>query len=638
MTFLKKSTEKKKTKTKSPFKFSVGGTPPTSTKSPFDYQIKTFEKEGEKDVKIPFINETAQLKVPEGFKERAEPTPSAPKTGDTTIEAAPSAKSILETAKVPTAADVLKKERIKSPEEILKETSFVSARDIIEKEEERKRLKGAGAQVQQSIETGLYKKEQDYLNNLDWKKLQVVGPSSLQTKFGTFATKDITPSPLGTYTVGSDATPYAQIFKTPQEALIFVPEKILYKGYKNPSSNNEYYNYAFLDKGHWEKLFEKAQYVDLDGITNPLAESLGNRGFLMRDKDYAELVPSNKWNFRKLDDSKFGGEITGLAFHPTRNELVYVRTPQSGAEVAYVHINDQKTGTTTRAEWMEQKQNWFSKAIGSIPLVGKPLVQAATDLAKEWAKVPFGPEIAAILAPKGTEAYVYASLSALRTAGQGGSLEDRIISAGKAYASVQIANQLNNYVGDFSKTLQSSGAITNPTLATAASGAVVYAGFSGTMAALSGTDIKKAMQDGAVTGAVGGAMSVNSKEITSTLLGGDANVTSIAQTLGFKEAQLQAVVTGSLQRATIAATRGEDFTTIFKNSLIENGITTAATNQIAGSLDKTLPKEKRDAVIKNTDLITRTIVRATVRGQDIDEALKRVTPQLVSTGVKGFKV
>ena len=47
-------------------------------------------------------------------------------------------------------------------------------------------------------------------------------------------------------------------------------------------------------------------------------------------------------------------------------------------------------------------------------------------------------------------------------------------------------------------------------------------------------------------------------------------------------------------------------------------------------------RDKRDAIIKNTQLITSTIARAAVRGQDIDAALKRIQPQLVSTSAKIF--
>ena len=633
MTFLKKSTPKK---SKSPFKYSIGGMPPAN---PLDYKMKTFEKEGEKEVNIPFIKDVPQLKVPEGFTEKKTDTVSAPITvGGAPL---PSAKQILEKEKIPTAFDVLKTEKIKSPKELLSQLNIPAPKDIIEQEKQAQLTKGAGGQVQQAIESDLKKKEEEYLKNLDWKNLSTLtGDAKYETKFGTFKPSEITYAG-DQYGAKVNGNKYASELFLPGNfyAHRYIPEEVLFKGMR--VGDDLYLNGAFLQKDHWNKFLEKAQYMEIspDKVDKSFSNYSG-RGFVIKNEDFNELFPKNSWgvlNYKTTSNfAGYHGDVVGLVFDEEKNKLVYATRPQGQSQLSYIHLTGNKNNpyeVEARGEWIEyrRKDTAFGKLIRGIPIIGDPLVDLATKTAEAFAKVPFGPEIAYALS--GGNAYVYAAFTSLKMAGQGAPLEDRAKGAAMAFATASISQKLPDYSKGITDQFVKAGF--NQTAAAAAGSAITYATFNGAMAAITGGDIKQAMGAGAVSGALGGAISVNAKEITSTILGGSENVTSLSKTLGMQVGQLEGVVAGSLHRASFAATRGEDFGTIFKNSLIESGFSTVVTNQVAASLDKTLDKDKRAAIIKNTQLITNTVARAAVRGQDIDVALKRIQPQLVSTTVKG---
>lgn len=641
MTFLKKL---KKKNSKTPFKYSVGGIA-SSYKSPFEYTIETFKKEGQEDINVPVLDGVPQFKVPEGFTKKTEE--AAVNTQTTGAGEPITAKEILKDEKIPSAEDVLKSERVSSASELLSRANVPSATEILkaEKEKEERQAKlfegeRLAKQAFSGIEQGLLKKEEEYLNSLDWKNFSTLNSeATYDTKFGSFKASEISYAG-NTYGASVGGNKYASDLFLPgsESTYRFVPEEILFKGLR--VGDNLYLNGAFLQKDHWDKFLEKSQYIELakDKI-NPAFQDYSGRGFLFSKEDFNTFFPKNSWGVLNYKTSEgfagYHGDVVGLLFDESKNKLIYVTQPAGKSQVSYIQPSENSTNPyqlTAKGEWLEQKDTPFGSLIRSIPIIGDPLVNLATDIAKAFAQVPFGPEIAYALS--GGNPYVYAAFTSLKIAGQGSPLEDRVLGAAKAFATASLSSKLSDYSKGMTDQLAKAGL--NPTMASAAGNAITYAGFNGAMAAMTGGDIKEAMTSGAVSGAIGGAISVNAKQITSTILGGDTNVVDISKTLGISTGQLEGVIAGSLHRASFAATKGEDFSTVFKNSLIESGFSTVVTNQVASSLDKTLTKESRDAIIKNTQLITSTIAKAAVRGQDLEMAIKKIEPQLITNTSKAF--
>jgi hypothetical protein len=104
-------------KKKKELKLQVGGTA-TGYQNPLDYQVKTFQKEGEQDVRVPFLNNQAQFKVPEGFTERGTTTSTTDLTKTTTTPVQSVQPQPL-TAAPTTAKGILQREGIGSAKDIL---------------------------------------------------------------------------------------------------------------------------------------------------------------------------------------------------------------------------------------------------------------------------------------------------------------------------------------------------------------------------------------------------------------------------------------------------------------------------------------------------------------------------------------
>ena len=274
------------------------------------------------------------------------------------------------------------------------------------------------------------------------------------------------------------------------------------------------------------------------------------------------------------------------------------------------------------SHWTTRKKGLFE----GIPIIGKPFTQLATGIAETFAQIPFGPEIGYLLAggPANPSAgYFYASLKALQVAGKGGSLEDRILAAGVAYVTTSVpVQQYGTKVADY---LQANKLVTNATLAKAAGGAIVGSTVNGAIAAATKGDVKEAM----AIGAVGGGLSLTSREVATTLVGGSENLVKLSQASNIPVGKLAGLITGSVANGAIASIKGQDFLTAFSNNLIAEGMGQYAASNLVKQLEGSFSKDTLKQIEENTKNIISATARAAVRGEDLETALKAVTARTV---------
>ncbi len=613
-------------------------------KNPLTYQVRTFQKEGEADVRVPFINQEAQAKVPEGFVPKettaAEPV-TAPATADTQklLGAPTTAKQILAGEKIASAKDILKRPEITTTPDFLSSTGTISARQIIEQETKKQEAKKASetfAREQQmktmQEEMEFQKKEKEYIKNLDPNNFSLDTNKTYETKFGKFKESDFVAVDPEIYSyrtsgVENKRVPWANQLIINNEGYIFVPEEFLFKGLR--VGNELYINGAFLKEDHWDKFLEHSQYIELpEKFIHPEFEKYGNRGFLLKrsDEDRLDLLKTNSWkNFNYKTTKNFAGnsgEVVSLAKHPDYG-LVYVTQPKGVSLVSYIHsISNDKDqyGVGFRGEYITYTRTCkgFCKFVGSIPVIGKPLVNLATNVAEAFADIPFGPEIA--FAMSGGNPAVYASFAALQSAGQGRPLGDRVIAAAKAYTAA--STTLSDISGSISESiLKTSGNAVPVGVANAIGGAVVGATFEGVMAAAQGQDVGEAMK----MGAIGGGISGSSRQLASTLFGGEDNLINFSKQINFKNpAQLERLITNSVMSGALSAAQGGDFVKAFSQRLVSQGLSTTAANQVTDylSTNTKFSSETLKQIGSNVNSIVQATARAAIRGEDIDTALK----------------
>lgn len=392
---------------------------------------------------------------------------------------------------------------------------------------------------------------------------------------------------------------------------VFMPESFALTGVQG--NGGYYFNTAFLNKNTWNNLLNTSQPVDLSALGEKgikFGDATLGRGFLFKQEDWQafDKTIENSWR------SNFGygyympDNLPILGIGNVNGELAYIR------QTGYTLGKD----TVHTAYFKPDGSGYYAYTTKAKGAKG-----VAQKIAKTFADIPFAPEILGFAS--GSPA-VYASLKGLQTVGAGGDLGDALKSAAIAYAGAKIAAN----VADFGKSL--GGSIEAATgLSTGVSnfmgGAVVGSTANGVMAAVTGADVETAM----LAGAVGGGLNTSASEFTSTALGGESNVASLAKAVNLKPEQLEQIFTGAVANGAIsAAVYDKDFMETFSQSLITQGLSTSAANTVASSLDKNLSPTQRKIIVNNTRTMVNATTRAVMRGGDIDEALKAVAPKAVA--------
>ena len=395
-----------------------------------------------------------------------------------------------------------------------------------------------------------------------------------------------------------------------KQTFVFLPEDFVLKGANGPGGYH--YNTAFLNTKTWEDLFTMSQPMDVSSLGINAGDTALGRGFLFSQEDW------NNFKSSKLNGNFKINTFTGTDMAP--DNLPILGIANVNGELKYVRETGYKVGKkVATAAYIDSNGNILvhSKTEHS------GIRGVAQDFSETVASVPFLPEFVGIAT--GNPA-LYASLKGLQTAGMGGDLGDAFKSMALSYATASVTASLGTYGEAIGKNLAVTANIPAG-VANAIGGAVVHATFNGTMAAITGGDVEKAM----IVGAIGGGAQASAADFTNTVFGGEANVQTLASSVNLTTKQVQHIFTGAVAQGAIAeAVQGTSFMDAFTTSLITQGMSTASANYVAKNLDKNLSPAMRQTITKNTQMFVAASARAAVRGEDMETAIKAVAPRFAS--------
>lgn len=163
--------------------------------------------------------------------------------------------------------------------------------------------------------------------------------------------------------------------------------------------------------------------------------------------------------------------------------------------------------------------------------------------------------------------------------------------------------------------------------------ATINAGLSGLQAAATGGDISKSMLAGAVTGGI----MADPSAVANALVGGESNLRALIENTNLTLSQAQNIISTSAGNAVVAELRGRNFSDELRDGLIAGGISTSVANAVGQRVDENLSPEARNAVFTGTKGITDTAVRAGLNNQNIEEALRVATPDILISTVLEYQ-
>ena len=555
------------------------------------------------------------------------------------------AQQILKTEGISSSRQLLDSMKVPSAKDIIASEGITSAKDILEKE-------GLKVQRQKQLqdEMDLRQKELDYMKNYKFDA-NTFNPTAYETKYGNL---DFNNSYVyydyGNFKDNNDVA-FTYRYHINGEDYIFMPESVALTGAKG-NNNAQLVNYGFLNKETWKALAENSQAIDLSNLdasaltlnaTNhpPTAtirqtkvpetayEKLQTTGYLFKKEDFDNFYNTyldgkfRKWG--SLDPiygtakNQYGGDVQGLSQLPS-GELVYITQPSGGYDQVSTYINSEGT-----AWW-----HWYNAPKRKTVL--QKFVGGVGDVLNA---VPFLPEII-VLATGGAAAPFYPAMKGSQTVAAGGDLGDVLTTMGTAY--VATTPVMQNATASLSKTFVDSGVMT-ATTANIAAGAVVNAGYAGTVAALTGQDVGKAITTGALTG----GFSAGTPAIAEAIFGDIKAIDSMAGTLNMTRPQLQNLVVSSFGNAAISsAVYDRDFSEMFTQSLVSSGLSISAANTIeknmkaGGNYDAAAIERAK----RGTQLVVQATARSAIRGTDInvelEKAMMKFTEREVLSAAKDF--
>jgi hypothetical protein len=551
------------------------------------------------------------------------------------VQATRPAAEILKGAGVTSAKDVLRSMYFEKPEGVL-EAEGITAASILEdyrKEQAGFKQRQDIAGIAQKAEADLRKKEEEFIKNYRYDLPQQTA-NTYQTSFGSLNIDpqkiSLRSSKVGTflspnniadsfaYTLRGITTTDPKTKQTLTTRYVFLPAEHVMKGMDGAEAKK--LNTGFLEQKTWEELYKYAQPIDLSELGQLKSfngDSVPNRnltqGYIFKEDDYRKFYRDNLetkfFDSYNYDSSHANTPILGIANY--NGELVYVRDNLQSGRTTYYNTRVGKDGVVNAQYFTAPKDR------GGVSGVFQ-------DIGEFVAEVPFLPEIAALIAPPGTQAYVYASLKALQTSGAGGSPSDVLKSAAVAFVTASVGQELGTYGDSLGASIQAATGVP-AAVATTMGNAVVNAGFNGFVAAATGQDVGDAM----LTGAISGGLKANSADITNAVFGGADNVAALSKTLNLSVKQTQAIFTGALASGSInSVVKNESFMDAFTESLIVQGVSQSGANAVANNLKGTLNPKALQAVQSNTRIFLQATARAAVRGEDIETAIARVAPYL----------
>lgn len=600
-----------------------------------DYQMKAFSKEGEKDVYVPYIAGQPQTPVPLGFTEKPKTTSTAQSILQT--EALTSPTQILKKEGISSSKQLLESMKVPTSKEILASAGITSPTDILESEKKKQ-----DAQMAVSKEMQLRQEELDYMKNFKFD-VNVFNPSTYDTKYGEL---DFDNSYVyNDYRIDKDNIDLTYRYHINGEDYIFMPESVAMTGAKG-ENNAQRYNAAFLDMDTWKAMSEVSQAIDLSSLNMgaltlnaenhpPTATirqtkvnpdnytKLQTTGYLFKKEDFDTFYDTylkDTWYKWGSSYSSESGQTYGTGRGQLGGDIKGIATDKNGN---LIYVTEAPRGYDQSASWITKdgpRYQWYNEPSGLL-----------ADIGNFFSSIPFLPEAIAIFVPGGAQ--FYPAMKGSQAYAAGGELGDVIASMATAYAGQTLAT--SNLANSMADSLVKEGVFTELATAKIASAAITNAAFNGSIAALTGGDISKAM----VTGALTGGLSAGTPAIAEAIFGDVKAIDTMASSIGMNRAQFQNIVVGSVAQASVAsAVNNQDFMDSLTSTLVSNGLSTVAANKVGSyylnSIGKTASelnmseKELLTKYTQNTRLLVQASARAAVRGEDINVALQRVAPQL----------
>lgn len=183
---------------------------------------------------------------------------------------------------------------------------------------------------------------------------------------------------------------------------------------------------------------------------------------------------------------------------------------------------------------------------------------------------------------------------------------------------------VNSITANVAAGLAASGV--SAAVAPALTAGIINGGLSGLRAVATGGDLDKALGQGFLIGSAGELSST----IVDDLIGKD-NVKSLANTFKLTEDQVRNISISSISNGLSAEiTKTGDFFNVFGESLVAQGASQAAANQITKALSDRVSAKGMAAIVSATNDVIDVGVRAGVRGQDITTALETALPTITT--------
>jgi len=343
-------------------------------------------------------------------------------------------------------------------------------------------------------------------------------------------------------------------------------------------------------------------------------KAMQSRGFLFSEEDFnsfREQYLDGKWGDwgslhpeYGLGKNQRGGDIKGISQLPS-GELVYVTQASGGHDHVSTYLDSQGTA------WL----HWYDKPSGILADIGNFLNS-----------VPLLPEIAVLATGGPASPFLpyYAAAKGAQTYAAGGDLGD--VAASVVGATVATSPVMQNMTSSLAKTFTPT---MGATAANVAAGAVVNAGFAGTMAALTGQDVEKAV----MAGALSGGFQAGTPAIAEFMFKG-TDVTKLAGSIGLTKAQFQNITVSALGNSAIqAAVYDRDFGEMFTQSLVVNGLSTSAANKVYNNFKDNMDNDQLQKAVRMTKLTVQATARSAIRGTDINVELNRALSSFTQSSV-----
>jgi hypothetical protein len=200
------------------------------------------------------------------------------------------------------------------------------------------------------------------------------------------------------------------------------------------------------------------------------------------------------------------------------------------------------------------------------------------------------------------------------------------LSASQA-ASTIAATGVNSVTATVAANLAAAGVPAS--MAPTITAATINMGFSGLVAAASGGDISDALTRGALAGA---GTSLSTTFMDNVV--GIENINSIAKTTGLSAEQVRGIGAIALSEGISAEVSGSNnFISAVKTSLVANGFSYKAANQMTKSLNSNISPQAKSAIFNATRETVNVATRAAIGGRDVDETIKTMAPFIAARSI-----